>query len=62
MLLSNLRKREREREIWVESLCVVGSVTRLGDFWKFLATKLLPKEAQMIDNFFVAILKNLTLM
>ena len=27
------------------------SVTRLGDFWKFLATKFLAKEAQMIGNF-----------
>ena len=28
-----------------------SSVTRLGDFLKFLATKFLPKEAQMIGNF-----------
>ena len=27
------------------------SVTRLGDFWKFLGTKILAKEAQMIGNF-----------
>ena len=29
---------------------MVVSVTRLGDFWKFLATKFLAKEAQMIGN------------
>ena len=29
------------------------SVTRFGDFGKFLATKFLAKEAQMIGNFFV---------
>ena len=26
-------------------------MTRLGDFWKFLATKFLAKEAQIICNF-----------
>ena len=30
---------------------ITRSVTRLGDFLKFLATKILPKEAQMIGNF-----------
>ena len=34
-------------------LCnIPSSVTRLGDFLKFLATKFLAKEAQMIGNFF----------
>ena len=28
-----------------------SSVTRLGDFCKFLATKFIVKEAQLIDNF-----------
>ena len=32
-------------------LAAARSVTRLGDFWKFLATKILAKEAQMIGNF-----------
>ena len=32
-------------------LMLVVSVTRLGDFWKFLATKFLAIEAQMIVNF-----------
>ena len=31
---------------------VICSVTRLGDFLKFLATKFQVKEAQMIGNFF----------
>ena len=30
---------------------VTSSVTRLGDFWKFLVTKILPKVAQIISNF-----------
>ena len=30
---------------------LVNSVTRLGDFWKFLETKFIVKEAQMIGNF-----------
>ena len=28
-----------------------ASVTRLGDFWKFLVTKFLAKVAQIIGNF-----------
>ena len=30
---------------------MVVSVTRLGDFWKFLATKFLAKEVQIIGKF-----------
>ena len=39
---------------------IVISVTRLGDIWKFLATKFLTKVAQMIGNF-LANLKTLVL-
>ena len=37
----------------VDGLCgeLETSMTRLGDFWKFLVTKFLAKEAQMIGNF-----------
>ena len=34
----------------VDSMFVGTSVTRLGDFWKILASKVLVKEAQMIGN------------
>ena len=33
------------------------SVTRLGDFWKFLATKFVKKVAQMIGNFLSSVEK-----
>ena len=39
---------ERETE---RAVCVTRSVTRLGDFWKFLATDFLSKVAQMAADF-----------
>ena len=42
-------------EIWAfakkQKLLLLYSVTRLDDFWKFLATKFLANEAQRIGNF-----------
>ena len=33
------------------NIYVTSSVTRMGDFWKFLVKKFLPKVAQIISNF-----------
>ena len=53
------------RPIWFFSLYlpmyVRISVTRLGDFWKFLATEYLAKKPKWLAATFWAILKNLTL-
>ena len=50
--LSNGENREvNVKELQFLSLCILTSVTRLGDFWTSLLTNYLSKVAKMFGNF-----------